>query len=52
MMGTLSSAAWAAHDVGLAAAIVLAVSAVAEPTVAPLLGAIGWLTVIGFSRPP
>ena len=37
---------------GLAAAIVLTVSAVAEPTVAPLLGAIGWLTVIGFSRPP
>src|SRR5262252_6033948 len=36
----------------LAAAIVLAVSAVAEPAVAPLLGVIGWLTVIGFSRPP
>ncbi len=37
---------------GLAAAIVLAVSAVAEPAVAPLLGVIGWLTVIGFSQPP
>jgi two-component system, OmpR family, sensor histidine kinase KdpD len=43
------SAGWV---LGLAAAIVLTVSAVAEPTVAPLLGAIGWLTVIGFSRPP
>src|SRR5215469_8323782 len=43
------SAGWV---LGLAAAIVLAVSAVAEPTVAPLLGVIGWLTVIGFSRPP
>src|SRR5215468_10811654 len=31
----------------LAAAIVLA-----EPAVAPLLGVIAWLTVIGFSRPP
>jgi two-component system sensor histidine kinase KdpD len=37
---------------GLAAVIVLAVSAVAEPAVAPLLGVIGWLTVIGFSQPP
>src|ERR1700741_3448138 len=37
---------------GLAAGIVLAVSAVAEPVVAPVLGAIAWLTVIGFSRPP
>src|SRR5215471_11054943 len=43
------SAGWV---LGLAAAIVLAVSAVAEPSVAPLLGVIGWLTVIGFSRPP
>ena len=43
------SAGWV---LGLAAAIVLTVSAVAEPAVAPLLGAIGWLTVIGFSRPP
>jgi two-component system sensor histidine kinase KdpD len=36
----------------LAAGIVLAGSAVGEPAVAPLLGAIGWLTVVGFSRPP
>src|SRR5215470_501980 len=46
--GTVS-AGWV---LGLAAAIVLAGSAVAEPTVALVLGAIGWLTVIGFSRPP
>jgi two-component system sensor histidine kinase KdpD len=43
------SAGWV---LGLAAAIVLAVSAVAEPAVAPVLGVIGWLTVVGFSRPP
>jgi len=43
------SAGWV---LGLAAAIVLAGSGVAEPTVALLLGAIGWLTVIGFSSPP
>jgi two-component system sensor histidine kinase KdpD len=36
----------------LAAIIVAAGSAVAEPAVAPLLGAIGWLTVTGFSRAP
>ncbi len=36
----------------LAAAIVATGSAVAEPTVAPVLGAIGWLTVAGFSRAP
>ena len=36
----------------LAAAVVLAISAVAEPLVAPVLGAIGWLTVAGFSHPP
>ncbi len=37
----------------LLTAIVVAVSAaVAEPAVAPLLGAIGWLTVIGFARAP
>jgi signal transduction histidine kinase len=35
------------------AAIVVAVgSMVAEPAVAPLLGLIGWLTAVGFSRPP
>ena len=43
------SAGWV---LGLAAGIVLAVSAVAEPAVAPVLGVIGWLTVIGFSRSP
>ena len=43
------SASWV---LGLAAAIVLAVSTVAEPGVALLLGVIGWLTVIGFSQPP
>ncbi|MGH3396496.1 MAG: hypothetical protein ACRDPO_17580, partial [Streptosporangiaceae bacterium] len=37
---------------GLAAAIVLAGSAVSEPAVAPVLGVIGWLTVAGFSRAP
>jgi signal transduction histidine kinase len=36
----------------LAAAIVLAGSLIAEPAVAPLLGVIGWLTVVGFSRAP
>jgi len=36
----------------LAAAVVFAGSAVAEPAVAPLLGLVGWLTVTGFSRPP
>src|ERR1700689_5234807 len=35
------------------AAIVVAVgSMVAEPAVAPLLGAIGWLTSVGFAGPP
>jgi two-component system sensor histidine kinase KdpD len=43
------SAGWV---LGLAAAIVLAGSAVAEPAVALMLGAIGWLTVVGFSQPP
>jgi two-component system, OmpR family, sensor histidine kinase KdpD len=36
----------------LAAIIVTAGSLVAEPAVAPLLGVVGWLTVIGFSRAP
>jgi two-component system, OmpR family, sensor histidine kinase KdpD len=36
----------------LAAIIVSVGSAVAEPAVAPVLGAIGWLTVAGFSRAP
>jgi two-component system, OmpR family, sensor histidine kinase KdpD len=36
----------------LAAIIVTAGSLAAEPAVAPLLGVIGWLTVVGFSRAP
>jgi two-component system, OmpR family, sensor histidine kinase KdpD len=36
----------------LAAVIVTAGSLAAEPAVAPLLGVIGWLTVVGFSRAP
>ena len=36
----------------LAAGVVLAGAAIGEPAVAPMLGAIGWLTVAGFSRPP
>jgi two-component system, OmpR family, sensor histidine kinase KdpD len=36
----------------LAAVIVAIGSMVAEPPVAPVLGVIGWLTVIGFSHPP
>src|ERR1700722_204727 len=36
----------------IAAVVVLSVSAVSEPLVAPVLGVIGWLTVVGFSRPP
>jgi two-component system, OmpR family, sensor histidine kinase KdpD len=55
----IGAAAAASHGglspfwVVLLTSIVVAVSAaVAEPAVAPLLGAIGWLTVIGFSRAP
>jgi two-component system, OmpR family, sensor histidine kinase KdpD len=36
----------------LAAVIVTAGALVAEPAVAPVLAAIGWLTVVGFSGPP
>ncbi len=36
----------------IAAAVVLSISAVSEPLVAPALGVIGWLTVAGFSHPP
>jgi len=36
----------------LAAIVVAAGSMVAEPAVAPLLGAIGWLTAVGFAGPP
>ncbi len=34
------------------AILVTATSAAAEPLAAPLLGLVGWLTVVGFSRPP
>ncbi len=36
----------------LAAAVVTITAAVAEPLAAAVLGAVGWLTVIGFSRAP
>jgi two-component system, OmpR family, sensor histidine kinase KdpD len=36
----------------LVAIVVTIGSTVAEPAVAPVLGVIGWLTVIGFSHPP
>src|SRR5258708_34160101 len=36
----------------LAAGVVLAGSGVGEPAAAPLRGGMGWLTVVGFSRPP
>lgn len=36
----------------LTATVVAASSLVAEPPVAPLVGLIGWLTIVGFSRPP
>ena len=32
--------------------VVAALAAVAEPTAAVPLGVIGWLTAVGFSRPP
>src|SRR5260370_41245347 len=34
------------------AVMVTALSAAAEPPAVPLLGLVGWLTAIGFSRPP
>jgi two-component system sensor histidine kinase KdpD len=36
----------------LVSIVVTSVSLVAEPLTAPVLGAIGWLTVVGFSGPP
>ncbi len=36
----------------LAAAIVAVVSLVAEPSVTPLIGLIGWFTAVGFARAP
>jgi two-component system, OmpR family, sensor histidine kinase KdpD len=56
VVGALAAATGGAVDATwvliLAAVIVAAGSLVAEPAVAPLLGAIGWLTVVGFSRAP
>lgn len=34
------------------AVVVAGICLAAEPLVAPALGLIGWLTVVGFSRPP
>lgn len=36
----------------MTAVLVTALSAVTQPWAAPLLGLVGWLTVVGFSRPP
>jgi hypothetical protein len=56
LIGTLAAALhgrFPGTGVLVAVAILVAVtSAVAEPRAAPLLGLIGWLTVVGFSRPP
>ncbi len=43
------SAGWV---LGLAAVIAAVAAGVSEPPVAPVLGFIGWLTVLGFSRAP
>ena len=43
------SAAWV---LGLASAIVAAGAVLAEPAAGLVLGAIGWLTVVGFAKPP
>jgi two-component system, OmpR family, sensor histidine kinase KdpD len=42
----------AAGVLAAVAVVVTSVSLVAEPLTAPVLGVIGWLTVVGFSRPP
>lgn len=47
--GGAVSAGWV---LALAAAVVALGSAVAEPPAAAVLGVIGWLTVVGFSRAP
>ena len=56
LIGTIAAALhgrFSATGVLVAVAILVAVtSAVAEPRAAPLLALIGWLTVVGFSRPP
>jgi two-component system, OmpR family, sensor histidine kinase KdpD len=56
LIGTVAAALhgrFSATGVLITVALLVAVaSAVAEPCAAPLLGLIGWLTVVGFSRPP
>ena len=56
LIGTIAAALhgrFSATGVLVTVAVLVAVtSAVAEPRAAPLLGLIGWLTVVGFSRPP
>jgi two-component system, OmpR family, sensor histidine kinase KdpD len=56
LLGAIAAGTHGGVDAGwvlmLAGGIVLAGSLIAEPAVAPLLAAIGWLTVVGFSRPP
>jgi two-component system, OmpR family, sensor histidine kinase KdpD len=56
LIGTVAAALhgrFAATGVLVTVAILVAVtSAAAEPRAAPLLALIGWLTVVGFSRPP
>jgi two-component system sensor histidine kinase KdpD len=56
LIGTAAAALYGrftATGVLVTVSILVAVtSAVAEPRAAPLLGLIGWLTVVGFSRPP
>jgi two-component system, OmpR family, sensor histidine kinase KdpD len=56
LIGTLAAALhgrFSATGVLVAVALLVAVtSAAAEPRAAPLLALIGWLTVVGFSRPP
>ena len=56
LIGTLAAALhgrFPGTGVLVAVAVLVAVtSAVAEPRAAPLLALIGWLTVVGFSRPP
>jgi two-component system sensor histidine kinase KdpD len=56
LIGTAAAALhgrFSATGVLVAVAILVTVtSAVAEPRAAPLLELIGWLTVVGFSRPP
>ena len=56
LIGTVAAALhgrFSGTSVLVAVAVLVAVtSAVTEPRAVPLLGLIGWLTVVGFSRPP